>query len=217
MSRNFRYLPAALVVALLLAGCGRVAPTSPDAGLTPADGTSGGTLPVGSSDPSRVQLPIIGVGTPRTTAAALQPVKDPSATPVEGLLQFVVDLVKLVLPGLETHLDSGRWQLDVHPGSLDLPKGISISHATDGTVQVEFGPDGTRFGTPVDVTIDYSGTSVDPTSPSYVPGTKPVLLWWDPARGAWTEMPCTVDADKHQIHGKLQHFSRYGCGGKAGW
>ncbi len=218
MSRQYRVLAVATVAVMLLAGCGRVAPTSPDSGLAP-EGTSVSTgLPAAGNAPSAVKIPVVVDFGPRNTSVApLQPVKDPDATPLEGTLQFVLDVVRLVLPGLETHIGSGRWGLDLHAGSLEVPKGISVAHASDGTVQVEFGPDGTQFGTPVDIVIDYSGTSVDPSSKDYVPGTRPVLLWWNPATKAWTEMPCTIDAGTHTVHGKLQHFSRYGVGGKAGW
>lgn len=142
---------------------------------------------------------------------------DPSVTPTSGDLLYLPAVVQLVLPGLESHVEAGRWQLDFHLGSLLLPKPISISQASDGTMRVEFGPDGTLFGTPVDVSVGYAGTAADPDSPNFKPGTRPAFYWWDPAHSVWVEQPCTVDASNKVLHAKLHHFSRYCVGGKAGW
>lgn len=142
---------------------------------------------------------------------------DPSVTPGSGNLLYLPVVVQLVLPGLNTRVQGGRWALDFHLGSLLLPKPISISQASDGTMRVQFGPDGTQFGTPVDVTVRYDGTSADPDSPNYKPGTQPAFYWWDPAHSVWVEQPSTVDRSNKVLHAKLHHFSTYAVGGKAGW
>ncbi len=214
---------------LVAAGCGVAQHASSDPASTPA-----ATTVVHAA-----ATPAASTATRATTTAARRPIggvvrgvvnevtdpvgqtvsflTDPSVTPTSGGLLYLPVAVALVLPGLETRVEAGRWALDFHSGSLLLPKPIGVSQASDGTMRVEFGPDGTVFGTPVDVSIRYDGTTADPDSPDYKPGTQPAFYWWDPASEAWVEQPCTIDPAKKVLHAKLAHFSTYGVGGKAGW
>ncbi len=235
MNRRSHLVLLALSLSLAAAGCG----VTQRAGSDPATAPEPASV-VRASEASAVATPAItSASAPAATTNGLLPVggivrgvigdviepvgqeltflTDPNVTPVAGDLVYNPLVVSLVLPGLESTVQAGRWKLDFHLGSLLLPKPISISQASDGTMRVQLGPDGTHFGTPVDVTIRYDGTSADPASPNWVPGTQPTFLWWDPAHSVWVEMPSTNDRAHKVLHAKLQHFSTYGVGGKAGW
>jgi hypothetical protein len=209
-SRHQVRLAAAALLVLFVAGCGRVAPTSPAAGLESAP------APSRAATPSALQLPVVGPLVNRIVRSPLF-VSVTSRVALPGLPDFVTATVSPLLPGTSATVHSGAWTLDVHPGSLTAAKDISIAAASDGSLRVRFGPDGTVFGDAVDLTIDYSGTALDPSSKNYVPGLVPQFLYFDPSLNAWVEMPCTVDAANRQVHAKLQHFSQYGLGGRAGW
>jgi hypothetical protein len=224
MTRSPRILIAILASALVFAaaGCGRVAPTSPDVDLArsaslmpdPAPGDPAG----GSTDPQP--------GSPPPSASTVIPspnpganwvfIQDPSRQPLPGILRFVLSLLRFVQPIGNSLLHTGRWSLQFHTGSLSLPRLISIAQASDATVRVQFGPDGTRFGTPVDLTISYAGTSLDPASSTYH-GQTPVFVWFDPSQSKWVELPFVNDTAAKVLRVKLQHFSTYGVGGRAGW
>lgn len=205
-----------VVLALAVASCGRMAPTSPDVGLDPS----------ASANQSSTQMTTIGLAPDEEGPVAnlVQPVLSPIGGVVDpvlglvgGVLRLVQNVVKLVLPGIETNVHTTRWSLDIHPGSLTTSKVIRITQATDGMLRADFGPEGTQFGTPVDVTVSYAGTSLDPSSRAYVRGTVPVFLWLDPSTGKWVEMPSTFDPATCTVHAQLHHFSSYGVGGRAGW
>jgi len=183
------------------------------------------------SAPSPVVAPAASGGLLGTTETLLSPVVstvlrivsdpifiiDPNANILGSVLNFLPLVTQLVLPSGNTVVRGGRWSLQFHSNSLAAPTSISISTASDGTMRVKFGPDGTQFGTPVDLTIDYSGTSLDPSSPSYVRGVVPQFLYFDPKLNQWVEMASTNDPANKCVHAKLAHFSTYGLGGRAGW
>ena len=209
MNKILRFPAAILVIALALAvsGCGRVAPTSPDVALESTTGTSGDGAR-SNAPPAMATLPESGDWTF---------IQDPTRPVLPGLLRFLTSVLSLVTPAGESQIATGKWSLQFHSGSLSLAKLISIAQASDGTMRVQFGPDGTKFGTAVDLTVSYAGTSLDPASSSYVPGTTPVFLYFDPALKQWTEVASINDPAHKLLHVKLQHFSTYGVGGRAGW
>ena len=220
-------LAAATVLAL--AGCGRALATSPDTGAPPAGAAApAASVAAGRTAATRTSL----VGTVGGTVGGVigqiadgvgdilqNPtfLTDPLRIILPGPLRFITTLIQIVLPGTESQVKSGRWSLAFHPGSLQGVKPISIAQASDGTMRVQFGPDGTKFGQAVDLSIDYSGTALDPSSRSYDPSLAPVFLYFDPAQNGWVEMPSVNDVAHRTLHAKLQHFSTYGVGTRAGW
>jgi predicted small lipoprotein YifL len=206
MKSTVRILIAMTAFASLIAltGCGRVAPTSPDVAV---DNQTEAQPPVVTTDPA-----VGGASAPDSCTF----IQDPSQPLLPGVLRFITSILSLVLRGTESQVASGRWALQFHAGSLSASKLISIAKATDGSMRVQFGPDGTQFGTAVDLTVSYAGTALDPASKSYT-GLAPVFLYFDPAQSKWVEVTSVNDPAKKVLHVKLQHFSTYGVGGKAGW
>lgn len=214
MRRRFAYSFLA-VLAIAVASCGRVAPTSPDVGLDPSP-----SAVQASTAGSSIGLAPDGDGNGGTPAPVLKPVQvlvQPVTNLLGGVVRLVQNVVKLVLPGAETTVSTSRWALAIHPGSLDQPKLIRITQANDGMLRADFGPEGTQFGTPVDVTVSYAGTSLDPATRGHVRGMVPVFLWLNPATGKWVELPSTFDPATKTVHAQLHHFSSYAVGGRAGW
>ena len=216
-----RFRPLALapllaaVLAFAVAGCGRMAaPMSPDpvavvAASRPAT-PANSTVEIvpdsqGSGDDDPGALPGLVQAVPNLVAGA-------QATPA----RYVRALSQSVKPGQETLLHTGRWTLDFHAGSLAARKTIRVALASDGSLRAKFTPDGTPFGQPVDLTVDYSGTSLDPASAGYVAGRVPALLWLDPASGRWVQMPSTYDPAARTLHAQLPHFSTWAVGSGAG-
>ena len=205
-------LIAALVTALAVAGCSRALPTAP---ATPSD--AGSTTPLRSALGQLTPVAGQAVGLVKRTVQDPGFVVDPGDPVLPGALQYVPIASRLVKPDRESSVSGGRWTLDFHPGSLSAAATVTIALASDGTMKVQFGPDGTQFGAPVDLTINYAGTVLDPSTPRYQPGLLPQFLYFDPALGQWVEMASDNDVKHNRLQVHLQHFSTYGLGSKAGW
>ena len=158
-------LVAALATALAVGGCSRALSTAP---ATPSNaGPATSLLAKRGAQPAsaaRILGPVVAA-VQRIVSDPLF-VLDPGAPVVTGALEFLPLVDQLVQPGTEATVKGGRWTLQFHAGSLSAATPVSVSEASDGTMRVQFGPDGTQFGTAIDLTIDYSGTSLDPTSPN---------------------------------------------------
>src|SRR5262245_50817013 len=87
-------------------------------------------------------------------------------------------------------LTGGRYPLTFSHGSLSNAMTISISERDSKVVDVQLGPDGTKFDAPVSLTVDYSGTPNDPDSPFFT-GFAPKVHRWDPSSNSWTDVPGT--------------------------
>ena len=113
-------------------------------------------------------------------------------------------------------VSSGRFQLQFQPGSLARDTAVTISVRDDKALDVELGPHGIVFVAPVLLSFDYSGTNADPLSPVF-DGSVPVCFWYNDVTGKWLVVPGVDDPVNRIYRCKLQHFSRYAVGGKAGW
>lgn len=69
---------------------------------------------------------------------------------------------------------------------------------------VDFGPDGTEFDLPVNITL--------PLNASLVPGSKMALYYFDINQGAWVESEemGTVSADGRSVSAQVDHFTTWG-------
>lgn len=190
---------SALVVLCVVTGCSQAPITAPlPSGIAPPG-------VVAPPPPSRLAAPsgLIGTLLPQDTTVT---------QPLWQLIQSVP-----VLPGLETLVTGGRYSLRFAKGSLDQLQIITITDYDPNVLDVQFGPHGTRFVTPVELTIDFSGTAADPRTP-YTDQSDPVLWYLNETTNRWEEVPGGVTdwvRMKYVVH--LEHFSRYVLGGKAGW
>jgi len=193
---------AALLVAglLLLAGCSRTLLTAPELDLAPALVAPGAaTQVVAPPPPSRLLGPTIG-----------------SIPAADSLLNWVQVTQVLVPVGEAKQVAGHRYQLDFDKGSLPADELITIQDYDPNVIDVQFGPHGLKFGTPVTLSIDFSGTACDPGAARY-DGSEPVLYWLNDRTNQWEEVPGRTDWTTMRHVVQLQHFSRYVLGGKAGW
>ena len=212
----FRPISMVMVAFLLVAGCGRtvIAPdpafeargTSQTASV--AAGTTGGTT---AGRGGAVRLPLI------STAQAPVPLSIGSPMPlIDPTAEWYEIAEQAVSPDESRAIVGGPWQLVFEQGSVANTTMVTIQCQDDKVLDCELGPHGTQFARPVELRADYSGTRADPQSPAF-DGSKPALFWLDDARGVWVEVPGVDDPAQKTYVVKLNHFSRYVLGGKAGW
>lgn len=208
-------LALALVLAVIAAGapgCGRDAvlgpagPVTTDASSpTDAAGATSATNPIqtGVPSPSRADL---GIADERPLSFAIQ--KEPLTwSEVAG------DQVDAESGGTVT---GSRYTLTFDKSSLKTSTWITIKERDSGVVDVELGPDGLKFESPVLLEINYAETANDPKSPDYN-GLPPRVFWYNPDEKTWTAMPGTDDPEARVYRVWLKHFSRYAMGDGAGW
>lgn len=195
MPRHFNPVPTLLTLAalLLLTGCSRMAATAPA--------------------PEVVVAPEVVAPEPPSRLAATQ---DSLPAPLPTLLDWRTVLSTPVLAGEDQIVQSGRYRLHFSKGSLMRSETITIRDYSSDILDVQFGPHGTMFGTPVELSIDFSGTKADPGLSRNHAG-EPVLFYLDESTDRWVEVPGKTDWKNRRHIVYLEHFSRYVLGTKAGW
>ena len=118
--------------------------------------------------------------------------------------------------GIARVVTAGRYTLSFAKGSLSRAEIITIKQYDADILDVQFGPHGTQFGTPVELRIDFTGTASDPGL-GRSKEAEPVLWYLDETANRWVIVPGYTDWDAKQYVVRLEHFSRYALGGKAGW
>ena len=118
--------------------------------------------------------------------------------------------------GIAQVVTAGRYTLSFANGSLSRAEIITIKQYDTDILDVQFGPHGTQFGTPVELRIDFTGTASDPGLVRSKEA-EPVLWYLDETANRWVIVPGYTDWDAKQYVVRLEHFSRYALGGKAGW
>ena len=190
---------AVLAVVLVAAGCSRAPLTAP---LTPDSAAPGVVAP---PPPSRLSIPT-------DPLSADLPLDTLVSAPDWQLIQSLP-----VLAGVDMQVTGSRYTLRFAKGSLEKSETITIKEYDPNVLDVEFGPSGTRFGTPVELSIDFAGTPADPRT-VHADQSDPVLYWLNESTNRWEEVPGGVTDwvnMRYVVH--LEHFSRYVLGGKAGW
>jgi hypothetical protein len=154
-----------------------------------------------------------------------------------GLIETVIDSTKLVpaprpgsgdvvnwtlvtatpvRAGVERVVSGGRYHLHFDKNSLESDTEITIQQYDPNVLDVQFGPHGTQFKTPVELSIDFAGTLADPGR-DRSPEREPVFWYLDESKNRWVVIPSVTDWENKRIIVRLEHFSRYAVGGKAGW
>ena len=113
-----------------------------------------------------------------------------------------------VQPGKATVISASRYTLKFPSKSVSETIRITVRELDEDEVDVEFGPEGTKFLSPVTLVIDYAGTSSDPLSEDYH-GKPQAFFWYNPENEVWEEMPSVLDKNGRTITVLLEHFSRY--------
>lgn len=191
----------ALLAVALITGCSRAPLTSPPepSALQGAD-----------RDRSPAPAGLIG-GTVDSTLS------NPLPRPIAGsLLQWTVVTTTTVRAGADQTVNGGRYTLRFATGSLEQDEQITIQQYDPDVLDVQFGPHGTQFKTPVEVSIDFAGTAADPGL-KRGHDVEPVLWYLDEKLNRWVIVPSVTDWEQKRLVVHLEHFSRYAVGGKAGW
>ncbi len=190
----------ALLVSLAAAGCSRSTLTAPEPETAP---TAQAVTP--PAPPSRLAGPSI-------LSADIQL---PPILPLVTKTWYVLT-ARLVPKAEPTIVSGGRYELSFARGSLDKDALITIEEYDNDILDIELGPHGTVFGEPVVLSIDFAGTTADPGS-AWADGREPVVYWLNEKTNLWEEVPGTTDWARRRHNVRLEHFSRYVVGGKAGW
>ena len=140
------------------------------------------------------------------------PVPAPSPIPLDW--RFISSTP--VPAGTAWVVTAGRYTLSFARGSLSRAEIITIMQYDPDILDVQFGPHGTQFGTPVELRIDFTGTASDPGLVR-TKEAEPVLWYLDETANRWVIVPGYTDWNTKQYVVYLEHFSRYALGGKAGW
>ena len=189
----------ALAIVFNLAGCSQAPLTAP---LSPGIAPPGVTAP---APPSRLSVPTGNLG----------PIVQADSTAVPPPWQLIRSVP--VVPGVDMLVTGSHYELRFAKGSLSKSELITIKEYDPNVLDVQFGPHGTRFVTPVELSIDFAGTAADPRSVN-ADNSEPVLWYLNETTNHWEEVQGgTTDwvHMKYIVH--LEHFSRYVLGGKAGW
>ena len=117
-----------------------------------------------------------------------------------------------VSPTSRLVLEGSRYALTFRRMSVRTARTITISERDPQIIDVNFGPEMT-FYKPVTLTIDYRGTSYDPSQPNYT--GSPKLYSYNATNGTWDLVPGTDDVKHRTFTAKIQHFSRYAMAGGA--
>ena len=201
MSRPNGTIPSSLValaILLGLTGCSTAPVTAPP--------LSGGAPPgaLAPAPPSRLASP---------TGQLTGPLVDTTAV----TLDWRVVSTMFVLQGVDADVIGNRYRLKFAKGSLAKSEFITIREYDPNVIDVQLGPHGTRFGTPVELSIDFAGTSSDPRT-GRAEQNEPVLWYLNETTNRWEEVTGgTTDWVHLKYIVRLEHFSRYVLGGKAGW
>jgi hypothetical protein len=122
---------------------------------------------------------------------------------------------KDVEPGEATQVTGSRYVLTLDETSVSKRATITIKERSPDVVDVELGPDGMVFESPVLLEIDYAGTANDPDSPDHH-GLRPAVFWFNPKAKTWHWVP-GFDDEKRRVYSVwLDHFSRYAMWDGAG-
>jgi hypothetical protein len=191
-----KWLRQALALAglLLLAGCSRSLLTAP------AVDTSGASAVESAKAPAPAPPSLLG-GVINT---------------VEKVINWTTVAQTLVRKEEEKVVTGHRWSLQFEKGSLEEDALVTIQDYDRDVLDVQFGPHGTKFPVPVTLSVDFSNTTADPGDTHY-DGSEPVLYWLDEDRNRWEEVPGRTDWKNKKHVVRLEHFSRYVVGSKAGW
>jgi hypothetical protein len=168
------------------------------------------TAPAPEPAPATTEI----VAPPPPTAQLLGPILEAAGKLIDAAWRTIT--TKLVRVGEATTVTGARYELEFSPGSLSKDAVITIQDYDHEVLDVQLGPHGTKFGEPVVLSVDFSGTRSDPGAAHY-DQSEPVVYWLNEQTNQWEEVPSTTDWQALKVRVRLEHFSRYVVGGKAGW
>ncbi len=115
---------------------------------------------------------------------------------------------ELVKAGDGGTVEAGNFTLVIPEGALAQNTLISLIPTDPNTMVCDIEPSGLQFLKPVTLTFNYRGTSADPTSRNYVPGSL-VGVWMDPNISQWVGIGGTDNSKDLEFSVPLSHLSYY--------
>ena len=149
---------------------------------------------------------------PATTDSVLELQGAPIKNDKPASWPWYVVASEKVSPGEGPAIVTGsRYTITLDRGSFQRATTVVMMERDPGKLDVQLFPDGLIFEGGVTLTVDYSGTIYDPSSPTYAWG--PVRMGhYDTAAKEWTVLPGTIDTEAKTYTVTLTGFSRYASG-----
>jgi hypothetical protein len=112
-----------------------------------------------------------------------------------------------VTPLVSAKVEGSRYSVKLPKGCVAKSELITIRERDPMVVDVEFGPHGTWFLVPVEVTIDYKEPPTIPNQSTM--GRSRRCSWFNLTARAWQVIPSVADKKLKKVTFLLEHFSRY--------
>ncbi|PIR15042.1 MAG: hypothetical protein COV48_16555, partial [Elusimicrobia bacterium CG11_big_fil_rev_8_21_14_0_20_64_6] len=110
---------------------------------------------------------------------------------------------------LEITIDKGDENLDKEQKTAKR-RDMKIKAVSE---EVEYGPEGTTFNTPVTLTVPYDANMI---AAQGINEDELKVYYWNPALKDWQAMSSTVDKKNKAVSAQTSHFSGYQVGGPGG-
>lgn len=121
--------------------------------------------------------------------------------------------------GVEVEIDAGAYEAELNVPSNAVNSAVSITAAStaymtaSGMVYVlEFGPSGLVFNTPATLSIEFSAIEDFADDGEELIGAE--IRYWNPNTSEWELQEIDYDVDDGTVDFTIEHFSRYGIGGR---
>ncbi|MBD3168041.1 MAG: hypothetical protein GF307_01065 [candidate division Zixibacteria bacterium] len=120
---------------------------------------------------------------------------------------------------VEVEIDAGAYEAELNVPSNAVDSAVSITAAStaymtaSGMVYViEFGPSGLVFNTPATLSIEFSAIEDFADDDEDLTGAE--IRYWNPNTCEWELQEVDYDIDDGTVDFTIEHFSRYGIGGR---
>ncbi|MEC0173111.1 DUF4430 domain-containing protein [Paenibacillus graminis] len=188
---------------------------TPPAGTGGLPGSTGSAGSVAIAADNTLPLNQVGQTTAVTNSGAPMTASEAAALS-QKLTANTAAFEQEVTPGAGAALkDSGsEVQLLIPAGAVSGTVKISMKENSSSRGELvsgiyTFGPDGTKFVKPVDLSITVPVKAGNPANLA--------LAWLDPATGRWIPVPSVLDAKTGIITGKISHFTDYAVVDRSKW
>ncbi|WP_060862422.1 S-layer homology domain-containing protein [Paenibacillus riograndensis] len=190
-------------------------PSAGTGGLSGNTGSTGGAGSVGIAADNTLPLNQVGQTTAVTNSGAPMTASEAAALS-QKLTANTAAFEQEVTSGTGAALkdSGGEVQLLIPAGAVSGTVKISMKENSSSRGELvsglyTFGPDGTKFVKPVDLSITVPVKSGNPANLA--------LAWLDPATGRWIPVPSVLDAKTGIITGKISHFTDYAVVDRSKW
>ncbi|KWX79838.1 hypothetical protein AML91_02085 [Paenibacillus jilunlii] len=190
-------------------------PSTGTGGLSGSTGSTGSAGSVGIAADNTLPLNQVGQTTAVTNSGAPMTASEAAALS-QKLTANTAVFEQEVAPGAGAALkdSGGEVQLLIPAGAVSGTVKITMKENNSSRGELvsglyTFGPDGTKFVKPVELSITVPVKAGNPANLA--------LAWLDPATGRWIPVPSVLDAKTGIITGKISHFTDYAVVDRSKW